>query len=50
LFAICLFAICLVIICLLVCYLRMTIWCKTGALFVTFLCPAEPNNRTVFVW
>jgi hypothetical protein len=42
---ICLFVICLVIICLLVCYVHMTIWCKTGALFVNFLWPAEPENR-----
>jgi hypothetical protein len=40
-----LFVICLVIICLLVCYARMTIWCKPGALFVDFLWPVEPENR-----
>jgi hypothetical protein len=47
LFVICLFVICLVIICLLVCYVRMTIWCKLGALFVNFLWPVEPENRDV---
>src|SRR6516225_2571021 len=44
---ICLFVICLVIICLLVCYVRMTIWCKLGALFVNFLWPVEPENWDV---
>jgi hypothetical protein len=37
----------LFVICLVVYYLRMTIWCKTGALFMNFLRPAEPKNRTV---
>jgi hypothetical protein len=34
-------------ICLLVCYVRMTIWCKLGALFVNFLWQVEPENRDV---